>query len=577
MTIPAVGDAANRVATDRQRTSAPRPSPAIESNDEIDFGSITAQLPSFVAGNSTESTKSPRPVRSMDDDQNPFADLPEFQALDAPVSRHSQADNEFHQMMMADSGQSSFVLPTATPLDQSTPAADADALETEGTSSPVADHSNLADVLGGFDATIQSAVQQQRAKTERAARAKFSRQQIQAAFAKPLGAVDRFAGLGRKQFQSAIAVALVPIGFVVFVFAASAGMLLLYRGWLYGADSSLPHPVIGITFVILCVLLVACWIPAINLMFAGWSLLFGRRHSGESTTQLTRESQPVMYEFVDQICEKLGAPKPCRIDLDCEFNASASLRRGWIKSGNNDLVLTIGIPFIAIQNTEQLASVIAHEFGHFRQGSAMKTSYVIGSLTNWFMRSAASGPVYFYWFGYLTHMLSGSLTRQMEWDADRHAVQLAGTKAFVQSSALIERYGVAYAVTLDNLFMLFQSGILVDNIPRFMMHIGRTMPASVVRRIAEQTEKERLNLLDSHPPTRDRVQAARELNQPGILSLGRPATDLIDHWIPLCKTITLDFYTQTLGLLPNEINDSHVTPLEDLLRDEHKLLLDKTG
>ena len=120
--------------------------------------------------------------------------------------------------------------------------------------------------------------------------------------------------------------------------------------------------------------------------------------------------------------------------MDCDFNATASLRRGWLGSGQNDLVLTIGIPFIAIQNTEQLASVIAHEFGHFRQGSAMKTYYVIGSLTHWFMMTAYSGLAYFYWFGYLTHMLSGSLSREMEWDADRHAIQLAGTKAFEESS-----------------------------------------------------------------------------------------------------------------------------------------------
>ena len=101
------------------------------------------------------------------------------------------------------------------------------------------------------------------------------------------------------------------------------------------------------------------------------------------------------------------------------------------------------------------------------------------------------------------------------------------------------------------------------------------MPASVVRRIAEETEKQRLDRLDSHPPTRDRVKAARKLQQPGILSLKRPATDLIDHWTPLCKKISLDYYAENLGLERNEIDESHVTPLEDLLRDEHKLLLDR--
>ncbi len=204
----------------------------------------------------------------------------------------------------------------------------------------------------------------------------------------------------------------------------------------------------------------------------------------------------------------------------------------------------------------------------------MKTSYMIGTITQWFIATAYAGSSYFYWFGYLTHMLSGNLSREMEWDADRHAVQLAGTKAFVESSALLERFGAAYAVTIDNLVMLFHSGILVDNIPRFMMHIGRTLPASTIRRIAEDTEQQRLDRLDSHPPTRDRVAAAREMNRPGVVRLDRPAIDLVDHWVPLCKRITLDFYAETLGFDREKMNESHVTPLDELLRDEHKLLLD---
>ena len=60
-----------------------------------------------------------------------------------------------------------------------------------------------------------------------------------------------------------------------------------------------------------------------------------------------------------------------------------------------------------------------------------------------------------------------------------------------------------------------------------------------------------------------------------MLNLHRPATDLIDHWTPLCKKLTLDFYAENLGFDRKEINDSHVTPLEELLRDEHRLLLDR--
>ena len=511
------------------------------------------------------------PILRVDD---PFADLPAFQTLDAPVQKQTSADEEFHQMMMADSGQEEFVPDLPAAALPTTSITDNTAAPAASAPTPAPDLSNIADILQGMEASIESSVKQQQQKNERAVRAKFTVDDIRRAFAKPLGEVQQLSGLRTRQLQAAVAIAAVPIGFVCLVAGASFGLASWFLAWLFSDSVGMLHPAIGLSLIVFAIFILACWIPALNIMFAGLHLLFGRHGDNPSATQLTRESQPIMYEFVDQICEKLGAPKPCRIDLDCNFNAMASLRRGWLLSGRDDLVLTIGIPLIAVQNTEQIASVIAHEFGHFRQGSAMKTYNLIGSLTRWFIATAYSGPFYFYWFGLLTHMLSGTLSREMEWDADRNAVQLAGTQAFTESSARLERYGVAYAITIENLFMLFQSGILVDNIPRFLMHIGRTLPASTVRRIAEQTEQQRLDRFDTHPPTRDRVNAARELNKPGILQLNRPATDLIDHWVPLCKKITLDFYAEKLGIDRKEIDESHVTPLDQLLRDEHKLLLD---
>jgi hypothetical protein len=106
---------------------------------------------------------------------------------------------------------------------------------------------------------------------------------------------------------------------------------------------------------------------------------------------LTPENQPVLYEFVNQICKKVSAPPPTRIELDCDYNASALFRQGWLSFGKNDLVLTLGVPLIASQTSEQLASVIAHDFGHFRQGQKMKAHYMIRSLSGWFMNSAYQG------------------------------------------------------------------------------------------------------------------------------------------------------------------------------------------
>ena len=42
---------------------------------------------------------------------------------------------------------------------------------------------------------------------------------------------------------------------------------------------------------------------------------------------------------------------PRRIYLDCELNAGAGLRRGWLSFLGNDLVMYLGLPLVAGLNT----------------------------------------------------------------------------------------------------------------------------------------------------------------------------------------------------------------------------------
>ncbi|MEO1618864.1 MAG: M48 family metallopeptidase [Planctomycetota bacterium] len=516
-------------------------------------------IDSFTKSNeAADPVASPPNVPPVDD---PFGQLPAFEAPAEPVAARTDTDRSYEKLLLSESNPFDFV------PDQPTHATVTSEQRPAQSPAPTVDLDDLSDRIGGLADQIQSAVHQE----QRKARAKLTPQQIRDAFSKPLAKFDRGNDLGARQVFAALAVLLVPSCFIGFVAVSSYLIFKCFSGWF--AAGTLPHPVIGLTCFVFAILLLFCWVPTLSLIFAGISLPFRRVDWQPATSQLTRDSQPVMYEFVDQICEKLDAPKPIRIDLDCECNASAGLS-GSLFSLKRNLVLTIGIPLIATQTTEQLASVIAHEFGHFRQGAALRTSGVIRSLTLWFVQSARSKFSYYFYFAWLSHWLSGTLSREMEWDADRHSVYLAGTRAFEESSALLQRYGVAHSVTEENCFQLYQQGVLVDNLPRFMVHIGKTMPASVIRRIAESTEKERLDRFDTHPPTRDRVAFARELKQPGILQLRRPATDLIDHWVPLCKKLTLDFYAERIGVPRSEIDETHVTPLENLLRDEHRFLLD---
>ena len=77
---------------------------------------------------------------------------------------------------------------------------------------------------------------------------------------------------------------------------------------------------------------------------------------------------------------------PSRIDVDTEVNASAHLRRGLKSVPGRDLVLTVGLPLAGGLSLPQLAGVLAHEFGHFAQGTGMAATYMIRTVNAWFAR-----------------------------------------------------------------------------------------------------------------------------------------------------------------------------------------------
>ena len=462
---------------------------------------------------------------------------------------------------------------------------------------------DIADAISKAEGLIQSDVQRQSDRNAYEAGAKLTPAQITSAFKPWAPGLERSDGFGGSMKTVALTMLVMPLAFTLVVTVG-----IVYVGtsaYRFFADppSEMLNPFIFFGFVILTFVLLSSLTPIFSLAGAIWSLFFSKQVERPGTHTIRREDQPALYAFVDEICKHLDAPKPSRIDLDCEYNASASFQNGWLNFGREEYVLTIGVPLIASQSAEQLASVIAHEFGHFCQTGAMRTHHAIRHVIGWCMQSAYEktiraeiamyemsqeegsalysiiygvgwvGRKMLWWFGYFGHSVSGGLSREMEYDADRYAVHIAGTKNFQRSMVAVEKHGVAHSITIDNLKMLFwEQQVFIDNIPRFMMHIAKTMPGSTVRKLANQIEKQKQESFDSHPPTRDRIEAAAKLDHAGMVKMQRPAKDLIVNWQNLCEVTTLDFYRGVTGL---DVQRTNVTRLEDVLRDEHKLLLDK--
>ena len=241
----------------------------------------------------------------------------------------------------------------------------------------------------------------------------------------------------------------------------------------------------------------------------------GRRYS------LDPAMQPRLFQFVERLCRIVRAPVPGRIDLDTQVNASASFRRGLVSMLGNDMVLTIGLPLVSGMTLRQLTGVLAHEFGHFAQGSGMRVTYVIRSVNAWFARvvyerdawdqrladwsGQAGGELalvmwvcrLFVWLArrvlwalmWAGHFVSCFMLRQMEYDADRYEAHVAGSETFAETVDRLVVLSLASQGAHSDLARSWQANRLADDLPRLILEnvseLQRATPRSL-RPLASQ-------------------------------------------------------------------------------------------
>ncbi|CAN0337322.1 unnamed protein product, partial [Ectocarpus sp. 4 AP-2014] len=319
-------------------------------------------------------------------------------------------------------------------------------------------------------------------------------------------------------------------------------------------------------------------IGPIAILFMLKPFFTGPRHERRSRS-LTRKSEPLLFAFVDMVCQAVRAPKPKRIDVDCQMNASASFRSGLWSMLGNDLVLTIGMPLAAGLSLRQFGGVLAHEFGHFSQGAGMRLTYVLRSVSAWLHRSVYERDAWDEWLAssaadldlrigwvlwlamlmvwfarrvlWLLMMLSmvvvGYVLRQMEYDADRYEARFAGSDSFEATTTKLARLGVAMQKSYSQLGVSHREGKLVDDLPRLVLSNERKLEKTVISDLTDHLRNASTGLFDSHPTDRDRIASAQREAADGVFRLEGPAGRLFTDFDAHCRAATWEFYNETLG------------------------------
>lgn len=373
----------------------------------------------------------------------------------------------------------------------------------------------------------------------------------------------------------ALAIVLLPLAYLALIVAIAWGVWIYMFGDYVRAVIRENIGVMG-------------WLVVIGPITAGSLLtlflikpLFSRRPKNAQPLSIDPNEEPQLRHLIEAVCDRVGAPRPSRIEVDCQLNASARHRRGFASIGQRDYVLTLGLPLVAGLDSRQFAGVLAHEIGHFSQGAGLAATHVISLINGWFARvvferdaldrqleramdrmdygyagAVLAFAVSMIWIGRkILHglMLVGEAItclqlRQLEFDADYYCVAVSGSASFATLRHEMRLLGSAHANAFASLDSLWKHGRLADDYPAHVLWHRAQSPQSAHATTDAPPTSTASRWFATHPTEEQRITAAAKLALPGIFRGAGPALSLFQDFAALSRKTTAHFYRHQLNL-----------------------------
>lgn len=239
--------------------------------------------------------------------------------------------------------------------------------------------------------------------------------------------------------------------------------------------------------------------------------------------ELNRTEQPGLFKILDKIRRKQRGPRLHQVLLTNDFNASIiQIPRlgllGWQKN-----YLMIGLPLMQALSPKQFAAVLAHEYGHLSGAHGRSGAWIYRIRQTWFrlMQALDAKPHwgqallrrFFDWYAPYFAAYSFVLARQEEYEADRQAARISGTREAADALLNVSLKGRYLQQTFwPSLYAQ------ASNLPRPamspFMDMGKLLhqdgdlknaEAWLQQALARDTDSE-----DTHPCLRDRIHALGE-------------------------------------------------------------------
>ncbi len=120
------------------------------------------------------------------------------------------------------------------------------------------------------------------------------------------------------------------------------------------------------------------WLAAIaaGCALIAWAVVPRKTNLPLDGIPLNSAQQPELVAFLEEVAQRTGQPLPSLVLLTAEARTTTGFYSGFAGIGSQR-VLSIGLPYFAALDRDELGALLAHELGHFYRGSMFAWAWIV--------------------------------------------------------------------------------------------------------------------------------------------------------------------------------------------------------
>lgn len=357
-----------------------------------------------------------------------------------------------------------------------------------------------------------------------------------------------------------IAVALGLLGYL------GAGQALIFGG--------LALPTAVMTFIWLITWLLPALAGTTLLIFLLYPMWPRRRP--EPYLRLDPKRHAHFHRVINQMTAAMDVAAPEFIEISAAADIRVAPARGLRSVKRGDLRLTLGLALVAGCSVQQLAGLLAREFGRYASPASARAAIWIHSINQWFAERSHIPDAWDERFDHwavdypgkiahgaitvarsLTHRVRRLLARLAGWntktthktlqrlerDADLFQMRVAGSEGFralaLQLHQLIEAERDIHQL---NHLALYQRELLLRDLPAAIAETAAHPVPELLAAAENSLAQPNPRLWKARAADNQRIAQAAEVRDPGMVTCDLPARLLFEDFPQLCEGATLNAY-----------------------------------